>query len=413
MFYLQLRRLLPAALFLAIVIFITSCTQEPPSAPEAENSIRVTNITHLNKSTCIEGVQPSGALFKICIPDTWNRELVVFAHGYVAETEPLAIPEDQLTVDGSYVPDLVNDLGYAFATTSYRRNGLIVNDAIADIEELLTVFRDQVGRARSVYLIGASEGGLITTLAMEKKFFLFAGALSLCGPSGDFAEQINYLGDFRVLFDYFFPGIIPGSAVEIPQEVIDNFETTYLPAVQKAVEADPISTIALLRTAKAPVLPNKPETIAQTIGGLLWYNVFATNNAREVLGGNPFDNSERVYSGSFNDALLNASVQRFEADQKALDEISKNYTTTGRIFSPMIMLHTTGDEIVPANQTELYAEKAAQASPALLTTRLIPRYGHCNFKAQELVAAFSLLVYQVTGEWPEDIRQNFSTLRTR
>ena len=41
-------------------------------------------------------------------------------------------------------------------------------------------------------------------------------ALALCGPVGDFAGQIDYLGDFRVLFDYFFPGVIPGDRWTCP-----------------------------------------------------------------------------------------------------------------------------------------------------------------------------------------------------
>ena len=31
----------------------------------------------------------------------------------------------------------------------------------------------------------------------------------MCGPVGDFQKQIDYLGDFRVLFDYYFPNIMP------------------------------------------------------------------------------------------------------------------------------------------------------------------------------------------------------------
>jgi hypothetical protein len=40
-------------------------------------------------------VQASGAKYRICIPifTRWNGDLIVYAHGYVPATEPVAIPE--------------------------------------------------------------------------------------------------------------------------------------------------------------------------------------------------------------------------------------------------------------------------------------------------------------------------------
>ena len=31
-----------------------------------------------------DGVQPSGAIYRFCVPPNWNGDLVVFAHGYMA-----------------------------------------------------------------------------------------------------------------------------------------------------------------------------------------------------------------------------------------------------------------------------------------------------------------------------------------
>ena len=44
-----------------------------------------------------DGVQSSGALYRVCMPDgSWNGKLVVYAHGYVAFNEPLKVPDDSL-----------------------------------------------------------------------------------------------------------------------------------------------------------------------------------------------------------------------------------------------------------------------------------------------------------------------------
>jgi pimeloyl-ACP methyl ester carboxylesterase len=128
-------------------------------------------------STCEpDGLQSTGAVYRVCMPETWNGDLVLFAHGYVGFNEPVAIPEDQLVLpDGTSVPEIVNKLGYAFATTSYRTNGLAVLQGIDDLLDLVNVFNGTHGRARRVYLVGPSEGGIVTALAVERHPEVLAG----------------------------------------------------------------------------------------------------------------------------------------------------------------------------------------------------------------------------------------------
>src|SRR5262245_38771048 len=63
------------------------------------------------------GVLPSGAFSLICVPYVWNGSIVVYAHGTVNFNETL-----QLLPDGADLPVLVLSSGFAFATTSYRKN---------------------------------------------------------------------------------------------------------------------------------------------------------------------------------------------------------------------------------------------------------------------------------------------------
>jgi hypothetical protein len=68
---------------------------------------------------CEEGTQATGALYQICMPTSWNNELIVYAHGYVAPGSPLAIP-----AEASQIATVANALGYAFATTiQHQRPG--------------------------------------------------------------------------------------------------------------------------------------------------------------------------------------------------------------------------------------------------------------------------------------------------
>jgi pimeloyl-ACP methyl ester carboxylesterase len=348
---------------------------------------------------CEQGKLPSGALYLICVPPEaeWNGDLVVYAHGYTSPTEKLGFQHLRLS-DGTYLPTVILSRGYAFATTSYRQNGLAVLEGAKDIRELVTRFQVSKQTPNHTYLTGVSEGALITTLLIEQSPERFSGGLAACGPIGSFRRQVNYLGDFRVLFDYFFPGVLPGSPIKIPDEVIANWESTYVPKIEQALENRPLATTQLMSTfiqsSGAPIDISNPATWKTATINLLWYNVFATNDARQKLGGNPFDNHNRAYRGSANDWRLNQYVKRFSADPVALRNLVP-YETSGQVRRPLVTIHTTGDEVVPYWQERRYLTKVQTSEEGRVTAIPILRYGHCNFRREEVLAAFYLLVWQV------------------
>ncbi len=343
--------------------------------------------------------RPSAAQILTCVPGNWNGSLVVFAPGYVAPTAGAPeIPWDQLELpDGSSLPGIVTALGFAFATTSYSDDGLAILPGVQDVEDVVAYFKGVYSEPGHVYLTGASDGGLVTTLALEQAPEVFSGGVATCGPVGDFRRQIDYLGDFRVLFDYFFPGLIGGNAIEPPEGVTQReWERTYVPRITAAFVANPARLDTLLRVAHAPFDPNEPPTRIDTALGVLWYNVFATRDARAKLGGNPYDNSRRLYLGSADDFRLNLLVDRFHADAGALAAIEDGYQTSGRLSAPLVTLHTTADPIAPYWHEPLYTLKA-QRSGLLHANLPVFRYGHCGFRAEEALVALGLLVLEVEG----------------
>ena len=343
---------------------------------------------------CTDGVLEHGALYRICFPPTWNGDLVLYAHGYVPAQQDIALPED--IIGGQSISGTVNGLGYAFATTSYRANGLVAPEATEDLVELEAtvrrLYRPDPGRT---VIVGFSEGGLVATLAVERYPALFDGALAGCGPTGDFPAQLNYIGDFRVVFGYLFPGVIPGNAVDVPETVRSRWDEIYVPAIVIALAANFDAALALIRITGAPVAGQDLRSVAETAIGILWYDVFGINDARARLGGQPFDNSTRVYSGSSNDAALNAGVQRHTSDPAASAALAR-FQTSGNLQVPLSTVHTTGDPIVPFNQSQLYAEKVRlTGTSALLAQTPIDRYGHCTFEGLEVLGAFTTLMERV------------------
>ena len=369
------RALLPALVFAAVLLLPSSVGAQVVPGP------------------CVPGVLPHGALSLVCVPASgWNGDLVVYAHGYVAPGLPLDFYQTALP-DGTPLPALVQSLGYAFATTSYRQNGLAILEGVDDIRELAAAFSATHQAPVRTYVAGLSEGGLVATLLAEQSPDLFTGVLASCAPIGSFLGQLEYVADFRVLFDYFFPGLLPASPILIPNDVMVNWQSHYVPAITAALAARPARTLELLRTAKASFDRAKPETAVTTTLDLLWYNVFGTNDAVAKLGGSPFGNRLKWYVGSSNDLLLNRRVQRFAASPAARKALHA-YETSGQMGIPVVTLHTTSDDVVPFLHELAYLAKSDPVGRGKFLPVPILRYGHCNFTTNEVLGAFLLTVKQ-------------------
>ena len=157
-------------------------------------------------------------------PASFNGTVILFAHGYVPVGSPAEAWLSQLQLpDGTCIPALVNGLGFGFAASSFSQEGLAILQGIQDTKALVNVLNGLGIFPTKVLLVGALEGGLITTKSIESDSS-YAGGLAVCGPIGSFQQQIDYLGDARVLFDYFFPGVLGAawtqSNITIPAELI-------------------------------------------------------------------------------------------------------------------------------------------------------------------------------------------------
>ena len=325
----------------------------------------------------------------------FNGGVILFAHGYVPVGSPAGTWQSQLQLpDGTSIPGLVNQLGFAFAASGFSKDGLAVLQGIQDTKALLNVLAGLEIPFGKVYITGASEGGLVTTKSVENDAS-YAGGLAVCGPIGSFQKQVNYFGDARVLFDYFFPGVLGAewtqSNITIPANLMADWTSQYEPAILKAISANPLATLQYLNTSGIAIGLN-PANAGPAIVAALWYNAFATNDAINTLHGNPYDNIGRTYTGSFNDAKLNASVARFAEDSAAITNLA-NYETDGLLINPLVTLHTTADPEVPFWQETLYHTKVANVS-RLSELNQIPvlAFGHCNVTGTDAEVALALLL---------------------
>jgi hypothetical protein len=178
---------------------------------------------------------------------------------------------------------------------------------------------------------------------------------------------------------------------QIPAELIADWTTKYVPAIQQAISQKPFATLQFLSVSHIPVGLNLSNA-GDTIVSALWYNVFATNDTIATLDGNPYDNIGHIYKGSLNDVNLNASVARFAGDTSAQNHLA-NYETDGLLLNPLVTLHTTADPQVALWPELVYLTKV-ESRHSLPDLDQIPvlAFGHCNVTASNAESALTLLL---------------------
>lgn len=127
----------------------------------------------------LETGEIDGAKFTLARPTArWNRGVLLLAHGLRSTDRPLVA--DLFPEHLAYRTLLTE--GWMVAKTSYRRNGLIIADALTDLDALRAHIVDKFGSPKRVLLEGESMGGLIVTLIAEREPLappLYDGAIAI------------------------------------------------------------------------------------------------------------------------------------------------------------------------------------------------------------------------------------------
>ena len=143
----------------------------------------------------------NGARFMIAAPEQWQGKLVMIAHGYRAEDQLL---KADFEIDKRFAAPLL-EKGWAIASTSYRRNGWIIEDAILDLKALRDHVATSKGEVKRCILVGSSMGGLIGTLAAEGAIDHLSGVVAIGAylgnrETGAYYETLNWKPQVPILF---------------------------------------------------------------------------------------------------------------------------------------------------------------------------------------------------------------------
>jgi len=338
----------------------------------------------------VDGRTGPGSVYRLYRPTNWNGRLVVYVHGIVPSEAPVSLPEE-----GDLIIRLVGPQGFAVAFSSFSSNGWDVKDGAQRSHQLLGIFTSKFGLPSRVYLGGASMGGLIAIKLAETYPGIYSGVVASCAAVGGTRRQFDYLGNTRALFDFFYPGALPGDAAHVSANV-DVTQDILTPAIA-AIGANPVNALAIATITQTPLPFANGTELGESLLTALAGHAGAFNDLIARTHGHPyFDNRMTEYTGAISPPVLqaiNLGVERFDATPDALHYLDKYYEPSGELSVPTVMLSTSRDPLVPAFHQIAYTNAvAANGSADLLVHRIVDRYGHCNFTPAELAAAFADVV---------------------
>ncbi|MGD2133606.1 MAG: DUF6351 family protein [Maricaulaceae bacterium] len=324
-----------------------------------------------------------GATYRIDVPEEWNGDLIVMNHGYSPTPR---IPRDG---DPSARSLVYLDRGYAVAQSSYSAGGWAHEQAIVDNEKMIDHFIAEHGEPGRIFASGGAMGASITMMSVELQPEIYDGGLvTCCGALIPAIEWMNDDFEHLALFEHYFPGVAPPLVGPLNGMAYNDPELRE--AVQAALDANPEAAERYRR-----VIDRKPEDTA------FWttFKTYLIHEAQERSGGNPFDNTTRIYIVDDEDlATINRAVPRYAADPEAVDYLRQWPPSTGELEVPLMILSPVYDPIVPVSSVIDYLDRARDAGAEdMVALQWFDHEGHGSTTSAEVAAAFDALVAWVDG----------------
>ena len=415
-----MRRVMLGALVVSMVLTMTPAAgAEGKSGPKHDrNDYEVeldADFEALDGATAYQGVL-AGSAYKIEVPDNWNGVLVMWAHGYrgAASTGATTLFADEHPLRAPLIAN-----GFAWAASSYAKNDYNVGQGVLDTHKLAKHFGSIAGtQPDQTYITGASMGGHVTAVSIEKFPQTYAGAMPICGVLGD-VELFDFFADFNLAAQELgdasqtgYPVADPAAylGADIPQM---KAELEALPGGWPvALNADGQDLKALTELRSGGERPNFDQAwyFWNAPAGDFLFEL-AVDTRTIPVNGDLVDNADVVYQFDTDPALsgheqeFNGDVLRLERDPQSVASrgIAGLPPVTGDIDRPVLTLHNLGDLFVPFHMETIYADRVAEHGKSdLLVQRAIRGVDHCDFTGVELMTAFTDLVAWVnTGVKPE------------
>jgi len=329
------------------------------------------------------------SVYRIEVPDSWNGELVLWAHGYAGAGPEVGVESPPLALRRAIIAQ-----GSAWAASSYSENGYVPGIGADDTLALKRLFEQQVGQPKQTYIAGMSMGGHVITLSLEYFPAEYDGALALCGILTGI-EQLDYVASWVRVAEFVSGRKLawgPGVSLVQARESLDSIAAALGPAGNRSVAGRQfLSIIRTLTGGPRPFFVEGVGLAAATVFG----NTLSDVEGR--LAPTQAASTEQIVYGiepglGLSADQINAGIVRNKADREARNATNHpdGVPSTGRISVPLLTLHNTGDLNVPISQESEFRRRVEAAGAGdLLVQRAIRDGGHCMFTAPEMTTAWN------------------------
>ena len=332
----------------------------------------------------------AGGIYQIEVPDNWNGDVVFFAHGFRGNAS-------ELTVQPPLIREHLIQNGYAWAASSYTKNGYEPGAGARDTYALRDIFARKVGAPKHQFLYGQSMGGHVAALSLELYPTAYDGVLSECGVvSGH--EELDYLMSWAALSSYISGHDVFANANDAGKLIstLRNDVAGVLGSPQSLTSKGRAFANAIEQLTGGPRPFFKEGFIVNYV---LNFGLLVQAVAQPQVSNAVAQNADTMYAigegfGISSDQL-NREVSRIAANSTYRDRATypENADLTGKIKRPFLTIHGTGDLFVPISLEQSYRRIVdAAGSGDLLVQRAMRRAGHCTFSNEERIAAFDDLV---------------------
>jgi pimeloyl-ACP methyl ester carboxylesterase len=279
--------------------------------------------------------------------------------------------------------------GFAVAASDYTVQGAAFTQGVENTEQLRKYFFKKYGTPDTTFMVGHSMGGGIAIATIENFGKYYNGGLPLCPLASRPYLQCRKEFDMYATFNALFPGIVsPLSQIfdtSKPRLAISaNEMMPKVMAIKKAIiEKD--SALGVLFAKRFDLKFND-------LPFSLYFNGNVLRDIAQKTNGNPFDNTNTVYSGFTDDWNINQQVERLKANVNPNILLGK-YDRTGNINKPVVLMHTIYDQLIPPTYGEVNFENMVHLSnkDEYFTVKYTNGQGHCNFTPQQIGVAFDEL----------------------
>ncbi len=358
-------------LSMGVSIAMAACTAvagtEPASAgtdaPAFKSTACPASVAEV--ADCHAARDGNGAWLLVAIPKQWNHRLLVHAHG----GPRLTVPKDGDSAEDLDRFAVMVRAGYAWIGSTYHRGGYGVRMAAADVDRSREIFWTKWGRPQRTLLHGQSWGGNVATKAAE----LYAldgegranydGVLITNGVLSGGSRAYRFRADLRAVYQYVCRNHPKADEAQYPlwQGLPADARMDRDELRRRVDDCTGIDTVPVKRSARQAA--NLRDILAvtgieekQLVAHLAWATFHFRDLVQKRLDGrNPFDNSKTLYAGSRDDAALNAGVERFAADPRALARLAYDADLSGLIVLPTLTVHARHDPVATPHGDALYA----------------------------------------------------------